>query len=393
MGQVAFWRKGAVVRWGVLFLLMFAAGCQKGPKRERVGEEPLGYRGEARLNPYLAAERYLESQGWSADSSRTWSNYDQETSVIFMPGSFLQTKGMAKRALEWVSDGGTLVLTIEGGEPERNDFTDSSSGQVADKGDFTGLDEIYELFGVEVTYRDEPAFEEDALEKDGHLSRRWEVSRTGESFGEMALEFEGNVVLTIESGWNWIPEIGGGSRMVGGGYGEGEVIFLAHARPLRSPYLARADHARFLEYLAKNQGGGKLVFLYGSSTSFFGLLWKEGRMVVIAGLGALVVWLWMRIPRFGPVLRDREVKPRKYGESLTTAARFLWRTGSLASLIRPLRERIEKENEGEADTFYDRLAEQSGMTREEVRDTLTREPRDPGQILHLVEKLQRLLKR
>ncbi len=393
MEQLALWRKGAEVRWGVLFLGFLAVGCQNDLKREKVGEIPLGYRGEARLNPYLAAERYLESKGWSADSSRTWSNDDRETSVIFMPGSFLQTKGMARRALEWISEGGTLVLTISGGEPERNDFTDSWSGPVAEEGDFAGLDELYELFGVAVSYRDEPDFEGEAVEEDGPLSRSWEVARTGRDFGEMALEFEGNAVLTIESGWTWIPEMAGGSRMVGSGYGEGEIIFLAHARPLRSPYLARADHARFLEYLAANQREGKLVFLYGSSTSFFGLLWKKGWMVVIAGLGALAAWLWMRIPRFGPVLRDRDVKPVKYGESLTAAARFLWRTGSLASLIRPLRERIELENEGEVETFYARLAEQSGMTREEVREALTMEPRDHGQTLNLVEKLQRLLKR
>lgn len=101
----------------------------------------------------------------------------------------------------------------------------------------------------------------------------------------------------------------------------------------------------------------------------------------------------MRIPRFGPVLRDRDVKPVKYGESLTAAARFLWRTGSLASLIGPLRERIVNENGGEVETSYARLAEHSGMTCEEVREALTMEPSDHGQTLNLVEKLQRLLKR
>ena len=102
------------------------------------------------MNPYLAAERYLEAKGFSAESSRTWSNYGIETSVIFMPASFLQTKGMALRALDWVGNGGTLVLTMQGGEPGRNDFADSYSGMVSEKGDFTGLDEILDLFGVEV---------------------------------------------------------------------------------------------------------------------------------------------------------------------------------------------------------------------------------------------------
>jgi hypothetical protein len=62
--------------------------------------------GKARLNPYLAAEKYLDQQGWDVESSRTWSNYDDETQMIILPGSFLQTKGIAMRVLDWVNQGG-----------------------------------------------------------------------------------------------------------------------------------------------------------------------------------------------------------------------------------------------------------------------------------------------
>ena len=381
-------------RFLFLFLILLT-GCQDRPKRERVGETPLGYRGQARLNPYLAAERYLEAQGWSVDSSRTWSNYGSETSVIFMPGSFLQTKGMALRVLEWVYDGGMLVLTLQGGEPDRNDFTSSSSGIVAEKGDFMGLDEILELFEIEVASRVAPSFEEELLEEEGHLARDWELSRMSADYGDLALEFEGRTILRSDMTSPWDPEVGGGSRVLEGNYGSGSVVFLAHARPFRSPYLARADHADFLEFLAHRNAPGDLVFLYGSSTSFFGLLWKEGRMVVIAGLCALAAWLWMRIPRFGLVLRDRAIKPTKYGESLTTSARFLWRTGKIDCLIQPLRDRIEHDNdsEGNPELLYDRLVEESGLSRDEVKETLTSEPsQDPGKTLKLVEKLQLLLR-
>ena len=112
------------MRWLILISLLFLTGCDPKEDRRKVGEVPLGYTGKARINPYLAAETYLNQQGWNAESSRTWSNYDYETQVIIMPGSFLQTKGMGIRVLEWVANGGNLVLTVEGGEPERNDFTD-----------------------------------------------------------------------------------------------------------------------------------------------------------------------------------------------------------------------------------------------------------------------------
>lgn len=383
------------MRWLWVIAVLFLVGCQDPERGEKEKDVPTGYTGKARVNPYLAAEIYLTNKGWNAKSSRTWTNYDFETSVIFMPVSFLQTKGMGIRALDWVSNGGTLILTVEGGEPERNDFTTSKSGGgVPYDGEFTGMDHVFEELGVEVEDVIWSDFSDDETEEDGHLSRDWHITRLEASRGGFHLEQEGQVGLSIGDGWNWDLEVDGSSRMVGIRYGNGEVMVLAHARPLRSPYLARSDHAAFLESIANDYGDGDIVFLYGSGNSFFGLLWKEGRMVVIAGLLLLVCWLWMRIPRFGPVLYDSFKKPKPYGEELKASARFLWRRGQIEHLLRPLRARLEKENQGDPDTLYDRLAEESDLQRDEVAEALTIDPpKDPGHILKVVQKLQALLKR
>jgi len=117
-------------------------------------------------------------------------------------------------------------------------------------------------------------------------------------------------------------------------------------------------------------------------------------MVVIAGLILLVAWLWMRIPRFGPILRDNLVKHQPYGESLITSARFLWRTGELGHLVRPLRAQLKSENQGDPASFYDRLAEESGLPRDEVVEAFTIDPpKDPSHILKVAQKLQVLFKR
>ena len=117
-------------------------------------------------------------------------------------------------------------------------------------------------------------------------------------------------------------------------------------------------------------------------------------MVVIAGLVLLFAWLWMRMPRFGPILRDNSIKRQPYGKSLITSARFLWRTGELEHLLRPLRAQLEKKNHGDPESFYDRLAEESGLTRDEVVEALNiNPPKDPGHILKLAQKIQTLFKR
>lgn len=380
-----------------LILALFLVACQDPEKGEKIREVPLGYSGEARLNPYLAAEKYLSSKGWSVESSRSWSNYDLETSIIFMPCSFLETEGMGIRALDWVSEGGTLVLSVEGGEPERNDFTDSSSGLgLPEEDEFSGWDYLTEMLGINVessAWSENPN-EETELEKKGHLSRAWSVTNLRAERGGYQLEMEGHLGFDSSGNRHWDHKQDGVSRVVGSGFGAGQVILLAHARPFRNPYIARADHAEFLEMLAESYGQGEIVFLYGSSNSFFGLIWKEGRMVVIAGLLLLICWLWMRIPRFGPVLQDLEVKRRPYGDELKASARFLWRNGQIEHLLRPLRSRLEMENQGDPETLYDRLAEESELGRHDVAEALTTEaPKDPGHTLKVVQKLQALLKR
>ncbi len=385
------------MRFSYVILAFLLTACQPSDQREKIGEKPTGYVGEARLNPYLAAELYLKEKGWSAKSSRTWLNYDWETSVIFMPVSFLQSKGMGIRALSWVDEGGTLILTVEGGERERNDFRTSSAGAgVPLEGEFSGMDYLFEELGIELWDSDWSEFTDGEVEEDGHLGRSWHLTKIDGQFGfgSFHLEQEGDVGLSVKNGWSWDFEDEGASRVVGAGYGSGEVMVMAHARPLRSAYLARADHAEFLEMIAEHYGTGEMVFLYGSGSSFFGLIWKEGWMVVVAGGFLLLFWLWKRIPRFGPMLNDSFKKPKPYGESLKASARFLWRRGQIEHYLRPLRSRIERENEGDPETLYDRLAESSDLSREDVAQALTIQPnKDPGHVLKVVQKLQSLLKR
>jgi len=275
------------MKWIMLVVLIFLVGCQKQDRGKKIKEIPLGYRGEARMNPYLAAELYLADQGANVSSSRVWSTYSEATSVVFMPVSFLKTEGMGMRVLDWVSEGGMLILTVEGGEAGRNDFwtEDSGDGEPME-GDYPGMDYVFRELEVGLVSADWSRFEEPPEEEDGHLSRSWHITKFDEDweYGDFHLEQEGDVGLSVINGWSWDYKKGDASRLVGVHYGDGEVMVMAHARPLRSPYIARADHADFLEMIADYYGDGEIVFLYGMGDSFFALLWKKGWMLVVAGL-------------------------------------------------------------------------------------------------------------
>ena len=384
--------------WLALALLM--VGCQE--KGEVIGEEITGYRGEARLNPYLAAEKYLNKQGYEAKSSRVWPENKDGLKMIVVPLSFMKTKGIAMRILEWVEEGGTLVVTMSGGEAGRNDFTSNESGgdglffiEEEDEEEATGEAFFLERLRVTTTFTDwSGLWAVDEVEADGHLRRPWHLSRLEEDYGGYQLEFEGEMGLQTSFGRPWELERDGTARIVESFYGGGSVIMLGHARPFRNPYLARADHAEFLEMLVDYGGSGSVVFLYGAGDSFFAMLWSRGWRFVVAGLVLLLLWLWMRIPRFGPVLADLEVTQKPYGESLLASARYLWRSGQVKALVLPLQERIDREIEGDLTTRAERLAEECDLNTEEVASSL--QPilsKDPNILLKNVQRLQTLLKR
>ncbi len=207
------------------------------------------------------------------------------------------------------------------------------------------------------------------------------------------VEFEGDLALKVENGEHWDLSSDEFGRMVTTEYGFGDIMVLAHARAFRNAYIDRADHAGFVKLIGDWRGRKSIVFLYGSGSSFFDLLWQHAWQALVAGIILLAFWLWMRIPRFGPLKEDEDVIRGGYGKELSASARFLWRKKQLHHYLRPLRDRIEAEHREDPETLYQNLAEQSGLSREEVVEAMTApQTKDPASLTRIVHRLQTILK-
>ena len=144
--------------------------------------------------------------------------------------------------------------------------------------------------------------------------------------------------------------------------------------------------------LADLNNDGDFIFLYGSGTSFFELLWQHAWQAVVAGLLLLFCWLWKRIPRFGPVKEDDFTHRRPYGDGLKAAATFLWRRNAISHYLNPIR--AELQGDSTPDEVREKLSRESGLSAEEVTQALCSEPtKDPNSITKMVRQLQLLLKR
>ena len=211
----------------------------------------------------------------------------------------------------------------------------------------------------------------------------------GEKF---KLEFEGeNMFETSEGAQSPVVEIH---------HGHGKVILVSHARPLRNAFIGRNDHAEFLRCMIENGTYyGKIGILHGQGLSFWRMVWRHGWRPLLVMLVILLMWLWMRLPRFGPRLRWVSSVGRDYGEQLRAGARFLWQRKSIGSMIRPLRKEIENRfqvKQGELDeatraSLFETASQRTGYTVEEVIEAMSRENfDDAASLTRVVRRLQKI---
>ncbi|HSX50873.1 MAG TPA: DUF4350 domain-containing protein [Cellvibrio sp.] len=99
------------------------------------------------------------------------------------------------------------------------------------------------------------------------------------------------------------------------------------------------DHAYGLWQLVN--ANGRVWFLINQDApSLAAILWRNASYGVIAGISALVLWLWASSLRFGPLLAVEQSGRRSLGEHIYASAMLLWRKQQHPQLLNVLREEI-----------------------------------------------------
>ncbi len=93
-------------------------------------EREIGYKGKARINPWLAAERLVGRMGWKVRSVISWTAPQGEEAVWIVPASILSNESFTRRMEQWVGAGGHLILLVEHADEATNDWLDAHSPPV-----------------------------------------------------------------------------------------------------------------------------------------------------------------------------------------------------------------------------------------------------------------------
>ena len=266
------------------------------------GKEPVPASGEARLRPFLAAERFAERMGMPAHELRSLAELDRPApgAVLLMPNRRQALDAQrAARLLAWVERGGHLVVEAElPGVP----------------------DPLLERLGVRREARKGPAqplVVSDAGER--RLSVRF---RSG-----MALRMPGKARLQA------------GDQLATVARGKGLVTAASSLGFARNEEIGELDHAEFLwTVLTLAPASGFQVFFHPERLSLWRFLAEHAAPALAGSLILLALWLWRIVPRFGPVPADPPPARRRLLDHLRASGRYLWTEGLREALAAAARE-------------------------------------------------------
>lgn len=357
-----------MIRWCAGLWVLLLVSCEW-----ETYEKEVGYRGPARVNPWLAAERFAGRMGYDVVSEKRWRKPRENDAIWFVPSAMLRTRSYAGPLEEWAKDGGHVVLLLDHASATRDDWAEHPAP----------------YFELEIPVR----------EWFGRLGVKI-ITPPKSTGGTVKI---GGEHYSTTAGFRKVIDPGDGKPVavhtVRTGYGA--VTLVGDAAFLRNRWLGEGENAAALAaILALKHDAGTVVFLRGNAAS----LWEMVRKFLwapLVGLGIGVgIWLWRNLVRFGPIDHAPEVAVlRGYEHHLAALGNFQWKVDRAESLMRPLRETIVENGQRLAmtvgrrdDSLFDFLADRAAISPEEVRRALTmKNPADGADLTSITATLQKLL--
>lgn len=346
--------------------LLLAANLEWGEKRVWVG-----WQGEARSNPYLAAKRFLDGADRATDCVQGLPLAEltgADHGLLILPSRALRlSPGQAAALAAFVERGG--VLLAEGAWFEA---ADTSATQ----------DPLFAAFGARLVastwwerLKDRPPQEIQAFQE---AHRTLPVRLGGPASPPLQVRFGRGGMLEDRDG-RAQAAFGdeAGLKALRVRHGQGWAVLFADMDWLRNDAIGEHDHAALLEALAglADPGRRRAALVIREAPPSLPAWLLERAPAALGLLAVLVVLaLWRAAPRFGPMLPDPAEGRRSLLEHLQACGRFQWRLQEGRVLLQAARQaalaHLARVHPGWAalapDALCRRIAEHTGLAEERV---------------------------
>ena len=296
---------------------------------ERVPRQvEVGYQGEARDNPFLAAQRLLERMGTTVKTvihlpEITTDLDTQDTLVLLEYGSFL-TDTETRQLLEWVDAGGHLIMVSEIlHEKERTDekdplLTELRIHQYQNNLELTEIKQVSPTKVAWVPYHLQVAFNPNYYLEPTYYDPVKEIS---DEYGTHLLFYY---------------------------FGTGMITVLSDMEFIENDQIGQYDHAQFLWLVIHFERSSETIWMVHPPIQELEIpeekipllwepLWRNMPTIIISILSLILFWLWLASRRFGPLLPPPPRARRRLLEHIEASGQFLWRQNQAAILLQNAR--------------------------------------------------------
>lgn len=182
-----------------------------------------------------------------------------------------------------------------------------------------------------------------------------------------------------------------GSQLIQLSLGEGQITVLTDLSLWDNNHLLYLDHAWLLAWLTGDDG----VWFVRSVAMppLLQWLWQRAPELFIALLLLVALWLWLRIPRQGPLQPVEEDRHHDYLQHLHASGYFQWRTEQQDNLLAALRQQANARIRGyhnNDDKALALAARELKCPTAELHSALNDTPQTRDQLIHQVRLLQAL---
>lgn len=383
----------------MVLAVLWLTGCSDAEKIET--EIVIGYRGQARVNPFLAAERFLQAEGFDAEGTPAMSEYPWGATILITREN-VPSYAMTDAMKTWVGEGGHLIYLLKGGAGFADDFSGAKAEELDQSPD--PIPEDYDP-GSFMLLEDE---EQQSLDDDPVL-RRFGVliaAKNGQRVrdpirwrgNEYDLDLPPGVGLGGLTSGRQVEALGArgeteGHAIVSFPHGTGRVTVMSDVRWLRNRWLDEGDHAAFLSDFIGFNEGYEVWFVHGTRTSLWRLLFRVAWMPLLGLACLILLWLWKSILRFGPIEADSSIAPLDFGDHVAASGEFMWKHRDHENLLEPLRRsvlRALRSKHPQRSTAPEFIAARSGLPAEDVVFALSEVPEDGSDFISMVQTLQKI---
>lgn len=270
-----------------------------------------GYQGEARLNPWLAAERLIVRMGARAATMRSLPELRDlpPSATLLLPARrHALTQTLRQSVLEWVAKGGHLIVEAEAAELP---------------------DPLLDALGVRRIAVKRPKGAQARCES----SEPFEVVLPGREGGSLVRLSRSMRLDAPDAEFSFDGGLGNAILIMRRGNGQVTVLNELDFAANRS--IGTEQHARFLWELVSPVPDGAMVYFFNrpGKLSLTGWLREHAWAPLWGAALLLLFWLWQVAPRLGPIAPDPVRERRRLLDHLRASGRFLWSRGGTQRMV------------------------------------------------------------